>query len=330
MNNLTVAHNIRPFIVVLMALLCIGAAPEQPPSNDLPSPDEVSARKALAAVFPGRIVFDSNRGAGFGIHIVDPATGEIATFADSEFHEMYPDVSPDGKWVVFSRTKSLDKREPGTIWIKQVAGGNERKLADNATFPTFKPDGSAVYFERERKRVMLVELDGGKETEIFPKDHPQWNKFAIVKPQLSPNGQFVAFISQHPRRWSSWYVELASGTSTRVGPGCEPTWFPQSNRIAWVSGRGTLERSGITSFDLASREYGKVQDDGPPRGHEYFPTITDDSRFLLYAAARPKEHKPVTANYQIFVKDLQAGNVVRITFDPHTNRWPRLLPKVDS
>ena len=318
----------RVLVLALLALLLTGGRPrpEQKPSKDTASTADIQAREDLAKIFPGRILFDSNRGAGFGIFAIDSRGQKLETIADSREHEMYPDVSPDGKWIVFARSDSLSKHATSEIRIVSLSGHDERKLADNATFPTFSADGLAVYFERNRESVMKIDIKSGKETELFPKGNPEWTEVAIVKPHVSPDGKFVTFISEQPRRWSAWYADLTTGKAAQVGSGCEPTWYPGSTKIAWVGGKTRLERSGISSFELSTGKVETVQDSGPPRGHEYFPSVTGDSRFLLYAAARPGEHEPTTANYQIFVKDLTTSRVTRITFDPHTNRWPKLLP----
>ncbi len=299
--------------------------PEQPPSQEQPSPIEAKARKALAAEFPGRIIFDSNRGKGFGIFTTDPTGEKVEAFVDSPLHEMYPDVSPDGKFVVFSRSDELDKRGHFSIWLVPTSGGAERKLAEKASFPTFSADGKSVYFERDRERVMKIELATGKESEIFPLASTEWHKREIVKPRVSPDGRFVAFISRVPKRWSAWYANLETREAVHVGKGCEPTWSSNGQKIAWISGAQALERSSVAEFDVATGAVAKLHDADAPRGHEYFPTFAAKGSYLLFSAARPGEHDPLSANYQLFAKNLKTGEVTRITFDPHTNRWPKLL-----
>lgn len=312
--------------LVLLALLSTGARPEQPESKDVASPAEIQARANLAKSFPGEIVFDSTRGDGFGIHIINLASGEIRTLVDTDKEEMYPNVSPDGKWVAFSRANSKNKRDTADIFLIPATGGAEQKLASDGTFPTFSADGKSIYFERDRNHIIQIDLQTKQEQEIFPKGRPEWAELSVVKPHVSPNDKLVSFISEKPRRWSSWYAELETGKATFVGPGCEPTWFSNSEKIAWVSGVKAKERSGIAAYDIRTKKVSMVQDADAPRGHEYFPSLELKDKFLLYGAARPKEHKPTTANYQIFAKNIATGQVVRVTFDKYTNRWPKLLP----
>ena len=111
-----------------------------------------------------------------------------------------------------------------------------------------------------------------------------------------------------------------------IGPGCEPTWFSSGDKLAWVTGKKAKERSGIGMYEIKSKKVSDLQDADAPRGHEYFPKLASADRFLLYSSARPGEHDANTANYQLFIKDLSNETVVRVTFDEHTNRWPKLLP----
>ena len=298
------------------------AKPELPPSNEAPTPAETDARKRLAGRFPGRIIFDSNRGKGFGIYVAD-AEGNVQTLLDRERHEMYPDVSPDGSLVVYS---SEARRSAPQVWIVSIDGSQARMLSSNGEFPSFSADGKAVYFNRDRKFIISHDLATGAEKEIFPLGHELWSRNQIAVPRVSPDGSYVAFATQHPRRWSSWYVNVKTGESQYIGKGCEPTWFAEGEKLAWIGGATPpLERTQISAFDRKSGQVSKLQDADAPRGHEYFPSVTKDDRFLLFTAARPKEHAPESANYQLFVKEIETGEVTRITFDRYTNRWPKLL-----
>jgi Tol biopolymer transport system component len=170
---------------------------------------------------------------------------------------------------------------------------------------------------------MALDLASGSTREVFPPGRFGFEGYEIVKPRVSAAGRHVVFTSDRGGRWNAWGVDLERGEAFHVGKGCEPTFLP-NGAVAWVKGQGALERSGIYLRD-GGRER-PLQDVGAPRGHEYFPTITPDGRFLLYAASRPGEHSHESANYELFVKDLATGKIARLTFDGFTNRWPKWLP----
>lgn len=297
-----------------------------PPSNEQASSDEDQQRVAIASAFPGRIVFDSNRTGTFGIFSIKPDGSDLQTVVDSDRQEMYPDPSPDGNWIVYSKADSTERRAKSSIWTCKADGSEQRLVAKDGTFPTFSSDGKHIYFERSRAKVMMVAFDGSGEKEIFPAG-VDFGNYQIVKPRVSPDGSSVAFISSKNGRWNTWFATLADGSFSHLDEGCEPAWFSNSEEIAWIKTKNTRERSGLYRYQIASKAVTELQDGLPPRGHEYFPSLVANDSFLLYSSCREGEHSHLTANYQIFVKQLPDGKPVRITFDNHTNRWPKLLAK---
>lgn len=299
------------------------AATEQPPAR------EVNERFKLSTHFKGKILFDSNRSGTFGIYVINvDGTGLNRIIDHPEWHEMYPDPSPDGRYIVFSRAKTTSRLAPSEIWIINRTGKKPRKLSDDGVFPTFGGDGKSVYFERQRKKVMAIDPGGKQGREIFPNQNKKFNRFQIVKPRVSADGTTVTFTSNRPNAWTAWYAFLDTGKAFQIEHGCEPVPFVKSKKIAWLNNKfkGVKERSGIFVYEMSNGSYQTLQDADAPRGHEYFPTLAADDRYLLYSACRENEHAHETANYQIFVKDLKTGNVVRVTFDAYTNRWPKMLP----
>jgi uncharacterized protein (TIRG00374 family) len=321
----------RLLTVILISIAIIPALHLRLPSlsnlkPDVPSEKELAQRTEIARLFPGRIIFDSNRSGTFGIYTMKPDGTDIKVLNDSPAHEMYPDVSPDGQYIVFARARTLSRLSISDIILCWKDGSHEQLLVQNGTFPTFSSDGNTVYFERERKKIMAVKLNDRHEYELFPCDNQEFINYQIVKPRISPDEQYAVFISDKKGRWNCWIANLKTRESFLVGPGCEGTWFNDSRRIAWISTRNVKERTGIYMFDITTKTISLLHDDDAPRGHEYFPTIVND-RFLLWSACQPDEHSHTSANYQIFIKDLNSGLYSRLTFDIWNNRWAKWLPQ---
>ena len=47
-------------------------------------------------------------------------------------------VSPDGQWIVYERSKSLDQDRPIDLWIVGVNGKNARLLVRNGFSPSWR------------------------------------------------------------------------------------------------------------------------------------------------------------------------------------------------
>ncbi|MDR3636330.1 MAG: S9 family peptidase [Isosphaeraceae bacterium] len=109
-----------------------------------------------------------------------------------------PQVSPDGKWVVYV-VSELD-RESGKsnsdLWLVAVAGGESKRLttaagADN--HPRWGPDGKTIAFISSRggsSQVWLLPLDGGEARQLtkLPID--------VAGPIWSPKGDRIAFAAE--------------------------------------------------------------------------------------------------------------------------------------
>jgi Tol biopolymer transport system component len=296
---------------------CRVDAPE-PPARAGPLPDL------------GEILFDSNRSGTFGIHRLDAATGEIHTIADGPAHEMFPAPSPDGRWIAYAVTDSLDRQADAEIWICDRDGSDARRLAGPGTFPSFSGDGETVYFEQGRSRLMAVPTGGGEPALLYPREGQTPPGPELVKPAVSPDGTFVAFIANVPRTWHVWVAHLQGGETRLIGQGCEPVWHPDGTSLFWIAAPGFLERTAICRFDFADGARHLVQDQGPPWGHEYFPAVSPDARHLAWGSCPPGQHAHESANYQLFVTDLETGGVHRLTHDEFTNRWPQFLPRPES
>lgn len=285
-----------------------------------PAPTEVGG-----ALEVGELVFDSNRSGTFGIYRLDTATGEIRAVADGPAHEMYPVPSPDGTRIVYAVAESLDRNAAAEVWICSRDGTDSRRLAASGTFPTFSADGRTVYFEQDRSRLMSVPAEGGDAVLVYPREGQALPGSELVKPVVSPDGSFAAFIVNAPRTWHVWVAHL-HGTETRlIGQGCEPEWHPDGTSLYWIAAPGFKERTAIARFDFADGSRHIVQDEGAPWGHEYFPALSPDAQFLAYGACPPGQHAHETSNYQLFMTELESGKIHRLTHDEYTNRWPRFL-----
>lgn len=305
-----------------------GVEADSPPARD-PNFVEREAREALGEKIEGRILFDSRRkGPSFGVYSMKPDGSDLKIEVNTVKHEIFPDPSPDGRYIVFNRTDSLERDAAGEITILDRLDGTETVIG-SGTYPSFSSDGSSVYYEVSRSKFMSVAVGGrGIAKEVFPKDNPQFKGRKIVKPRFSLSGNKVYFTSDVGGRWTAWSFDLLKQVATKIGKGCEPVPFSDEVSSAWISKQGVLSKSGIIKHDRDGRK-SVLQDAGRPYGHEYFPTLVKDDKFLLFSACPAGQHSHLTANYQIFIRDLSEEKAVRVTFDEFTNRWPKLMKDFD-
>jgi Tol biopolymer transport system component len=165
---------------------------------------------------------------------------------------------------------------------------------------------------------------------IFNRDHERFGGRLIAVPRLSYNGDYLAFASDRKSRWTVWVFNRKTRRSQPVGPGCEPFWRRDNKSLLFVERAVSQAGRGIY---LAKRPWKQptlevLVDNGPPKGHEYFPALTEDESVLYYSDSA---QSPL--QYQLYAKDLKTGEVVRLTEDSFDNRWPkpvRILPTLTS
>ena len=271
-------------------------------------------------------MFDSNRGGTFGIYRLDTASGAIEPVIDGPHHEMVPRPSPDGEWIAYAVVDTLERGRNRDVRMCRLDGSDDRLVLTNANHAAFVRDGTHLMVERSRSEVWTVPLDGGEAVMLYRPSGTVLSGAQLIKPEPSPDENWIAFIADRPRDWHAWVVNLPSGETSIVGRGCEPVWHPSGTSGYWVRAIGSRERTGIWHYDGLTGEKSVIQDADAPRGHEYFPWVSADAKVLLWASCRAGEHAHEDANYQLFGKMLDGGEAVRLTFDRFTNRWPRGMP----
>ena len=107
-----------------------------------------------------------------------------------------PQISPDGKWVVYTvATPDVDvNRNASNIWMVSTTGGAQQQLTQSGhdSSPLWSPDGKAIAFLSSRSgdsQVYLLSLEGGEAQKLTKLS----TGADIVK--WSPDGKTIAFTS---------------------------------------------------------------------------------------------------------------------------------------
>lgn len=118
---------------------------------------------------------------------------------------MTAEISPDGKTVVYVRTRPRTATEkPGAaftnIWIVATAGGEPRRMTFsdvNDATPSFSPDGKTIAFtsargEGAKRQVWLMAVDGGEPYVLTSA------KTGVLAFKWSADGKRIAYTSVEP------------------------------------------------------------------------------------------------------------------------------------
>ena len=207
------------------------------------------------------------------IWTVPSSGGDAVRLTTHKGLELFPKISPDGKWIAFSAEYSGSRQ----VYVMPSQGGTPRQLTwynDVGPMPQrggfdyvvlgWTSDSKKVLFRGNRTeygdrmgRYFLASLDGGLEEELpIP-----YGGFA----DLSPDDSKMAFvhIDREFRTWkrykggrasNSHIYDLENNTSEQitdwVGTGHIPTWY--GDKIYFASDRDLW--LNIYSFDVNTRE----------------------------------------------------------------------------
>jgi len=242
------------------------------------------------------------------VHADGSGMHELAPGKPAEDGKVAPDISPDGRTVVFSSWGPL-----GRVWEVPIDGGDPTLLttdcsgAENECFerdPAYSPDGKRIAFARDDMSgsnptsvIGVMDLAAGTvsfiESTRVPRDEAH-----LHQPTWSPDGEQLAYHldTQGPadERPSKIRIEIVNvdGTGLRELPAPageaeagDPDWSPDGSLIVFSTmanreGEGTTGSTGI--FTIHPDGTGLTDLCGSCLGGGIAPSWTPDGKHILF------------------------------------------------
>jgi Tol biopolymer transport system component len=215
--------------------------------------------------------------------------------------------SSDGSRIVFPRVDAGGGTE---ISVRDVLGSDEGVVitpTGNFMNPTsWSPDGYLLYTDVDAETgadIWYVRTDGtdAAETEPVPFRRDQ---FYTSFGQVSPGGEWIAYVSDETGTFEVWVEPFPSGTgrwriteteaARGTGTTQQPRWSPDGSELFYVAGavgRGTIMAAPVTVprpgespvldaqplFDIRYNSY------APMWGTHFYDVSEDGQRFLISA-----------------------------------------------
>jgi tricorn protease len=242
-----------------------------------------------------QIFFSSDRDRTLNLYSIDPQSQEVVQVTHhSDYDARWPS-SGDGRQIVYEHG--------GELWILDTASRESRKLAIEVRVdaaearPRFNdvseevrhlavsPNGKRVLLEA-RGEIFSVPAENGPTRNLT-----QSSGVREKDPAWSPDGKFVAYLSDHGGEWSIHVASTSNPANVRVLAGSKQgyrhtlRWSPDSSKIAFADHSLRffyldLESGNVTEVDRSATEPVDVGIDHKPI-HDY--SWSPDSRFLAYS-----------------------------------------------
>lgn len=240
-----------------------------------------------------------------------PAFGQIG----DEPWDWNPDISPDGRYVVFHSERS---RTDDDLYLWDTETRTLSQLTQtpdqNEKFPRFSPDGHWIVYQVGNAdgsvwTLRRVGLDGSHNEEIVTAGN------LAINPDISPDGAWIAFAgrgSDDATRNDIFIVRPDGSDMTNltaesdaIGYSVLPSWSADGNTIAFTGGQLDGDTADIFLVDVASHEVSQFMEIETYK--EMGPTYSPDGRYLAASVGFQAYDF-----YRVVIFDLEEGSARQI------------------
>ena len=327
-------------LALLTACATTGGSEGSPTGNDeKPDDDASQLMSEVGGKAKGIIVWSSSRLGNHDLFVMNTDGSKVHAITHGDPVDWFPRFSPDGQSILFTRSKKgwVFERDANTdgkwdIYTVSPDGKDEKKVVDNASWGSWVSEDEIVF--ARSTAVVRRKLAGGEETVIVDSTKvPALDGALMQQPEMSKDGNYVAITLRGSKRETGiWNVKEKSWT--RTGEGCQINWSPDSKEVYWVHPTGNggsrvlhipiddgkaaksdSDLDALTLIDIPGR-----------RSHEYFPQLSSDGKWLVWAATQ-RGHDHDIADYEIYLWQVgsPAEKAARLTYHSGNDRWPDIF-----
>lgn len=249
------------------------------------------------------------------IHVMRPDGSGRRQLTRDEYNDIAAHWSPDGRQIVFARSRSPASDSPLDIHVMDADGRHMRRLFQGegtASWPRWSPDGRRIAFQRmdlgSGFRIYVMNADGTDVRRVTA-------DVGSIEPDWAPDGTRLLFVATRPARAvQSLYTIQLDGTDERLVAGdaaCagnvyEPGWSPDGTRIVYRC--DAVSSGAIHMIHADGTNAVRLTPEPPPRPdlYERYPVWSPDGRQLAFFSTR------ISRVGGPAIMDTDGGNVARL------------------
>ncbi len=282
----------------------------------------------------GFVVFSSNRSGNHDIYLHELENSELRRVTTHPNTETYPRISPDGRYLVFSRAHQVWVSQRNTVaWdviLLELATGLERKVSENSTAPAWI-NNNEITVLRDGYIVEKIDIDSLKRSLVFESgiDNQMPKGAKLYNPKFNPVSRQLVFTARQSAIGSKtghWGTAIdTNGSHKAVYNGCELSWSADGKRLFQVALDGEDGTNRFIEIEPETLQVSTLLNLSGEFTHEYWPQESNNGGYLVFGASRGQQfHEHDTQDYEIFLweRGSDPSKAQRITFHTGNDNWP--------
>ena len=235
----------------------------------------------------GKKIAFIQRGEVFAVSATDG--GDATRLTSTTGRESQPAWLPDNRRLIYIS----DREGPGHLYLYDFSNDAEKQLTSGTSSdgsPRISPDGKLIAFQRNRKQIVVLDMDTGKERVLANANLFEQPLGSDRPIEWSPDGKWLAFLSARERLFTNVSIVPAPGGEAR------PASFlanVSSNTLSWspdglfllMDTSQRTENGQVARIDLLPRTP-KFRED------QFRDLFRDDKQPQVTPETKPEEKKP--------------------------------------